>query len=225
MPLLSVCCVPQAVVWHSVGSMPKAAKAGQPPWQHLSGIKRITSEFKHLHRSVQNGQSNQLSNLILVNDEVTQWRFELKNFDDSVATGHQLNQDLQQLMSQHHQDFLLMELTFPQAYPQEPPFLRVVSPRCVWYTGHVTAGGAICLEVLTNTGSANGWRSDYCAESIVQIAIMNMLHCMRDDQNSIRWWTQWTPQVCHCSLLDLPAMVLCSPTTGAKLVEQTTFWG
>jgi ubiquitin-protein ligase len=175
-PLLSVCCVPQAVVWHSVGSMPEAAKAGQPPWQHLSGIKRITSEFKHLHRSVQNGQSNQLSNLILVNDEVTQWRFELKNFDDSVATGHQLNQDLQ-LMSQHHQDFLLMELTFPQAYPQEPPFLRVVSPRCVWYTGHVTAGGAICLEVLTNTGSANGWRSDYCAESIVQIAIMNMLHC------------------------------------------------
>ncbi|KAL0027580.1 hypothetical protein WJX77_012237 [Trebouxia sp. C0004] len=157
--------------------MPEAAKAGQPPWQHLSGIKRITSEFKHLHRSVQNGQSSQLSNLILVNDEVTQWRFELKNFDDSIAAGHQLNQDLQQLMSQHSQDFLLMEVTFPQAYPQEPPFLRVVSPRCVWYTGHVTAGGAICLEILTNTGSANGWRSDYCAESIVQIAIMNMLHC------------------------------------------------
>ena len=169
--------LPQAVVWQSVGSMPEAAKAGQPPWQHLSGIKRITSEFKHLHRSVQNGQASQLSNLILVNDEVTQWRFELKNFDDSVVAGHQLNQDLQQLKSQHRQDFLLMEVTFPQAYPQEPPFLRVVSPRCVWYTGHVTAGGAICLEVLTNTGSANSWRSDYCAESIVQISITNMLHC------------------------------------------------
>jgi len=169
--------LPQAVVWQSVGSMPEAAKAGQPPWQHLSGIKRITSEFKHLHRSVQNGQASQLSNLILVNDEVTQWRFELKNFDDSVVAGHQINQDLQQLKSQHSQDFLLMEVTFPQAYPQEPPFLRVVSPRCVWYTGHVTAGGAICLEVLTITGSANSWRSDYCAESIVQVAIMNMLHC------------------------------------------------
>lgn len=38
-------------------------------------------------------------------------------------------------------DHLLMELTFPSDYPHHPFFLRVVKPRCQWYTGHVTAGG------------------------------------------------------------------------------------
>ena len=160
-----------------VDVMAEAATAGQPPWQHLSGVKRITSEFKRLHRSIISGQVSQISNLVLVDDKVAQWQLELREFDDFTLAGRQLNQDLQQLKSQHGQDFLLMEVTFPQNYPQEPPFLRVVSPRCVWYTGHVTAGGAICLEVLTNTGSANGWRSDYCAESVLQIAIVNMLNC------------------------------------------------
>ena len=160
-----------------VDVMSGAATAGHPPWQHLSGVERITSEFKRLHRSLHNGQVSQVSNMVLVDDKIAQWQLELRDFHDSIPAGRQLNEDLQQLKAQHGQDFLLMEITFPQNYPQEPPFLRVVSPRCVWYTGHVTAGGAICLEVLTNTGSANGWRSDYCAESMLQIAVVNMLNC------------------------------------------------
>lgn len=157
--------------------MSEKARSAHAPWQHLSGVKRITSEFKQLHRSITDGKSKQLSNLVLIEDNIQQWQVHLSSFDESMAAGHQLNLDLQQLKSQHGQDFLLMEVTFPQAYPVEPPFLRVVSPRCLWYTGHVTAGGAICLEVLTSTGSPNSWQSDYCVESILQVAIMNMLHC------------------------------------------------
>lgn len=156
--------------------MPVGTEVGQPPWQHLSGVKRIASEFKYLRRCIDDGKIGQINNLTSAHDNVAVWQFELSNFDESVPAGQQLNSDLRQLQLQYGQDFLLMEVTFPEAYPHEPLFLRVVSPRCVWYTGHVTAGGAVCLEVLTNTGSRNGWRPDFCVESILQIAILNMLH-------------------------------------------------
>ena len=146
----------------------------QPAWQHLSGVKRISSEY--LSRCIKQGNLEQISDLISVDDDITRWRFKLRNFDGSTAAGRNLNSDLRDLQRRHGSGFLLVELTFPFIYPQEPPFLRVVTPRCVWYSGHVTAGGAVCLEVLTNTGSSNGWCPNYCVESILQIAIMNMLH-------------------------------------------------
>lgn len=156
--------------------MSVGTNAGQPPWQRLSGVKRIASEFKYLRRCIDERKIGQIENLATVDDNVAIWRFELSNFDESTPAGQQLNSDLKQLKLRYGQGFLLMEVTFPEAYPHEPLFLRVVSPRCVWYTGHVTAGGAICLEVLTNTGSNNSWRPDFCVESILQIAILNMLH-------------------------------------------------
>lgn len=33
---------------------------------------------------------------------------------------------------------ILMELTFPNTYPTDPFFLRIIKPRCVMYSGHVT---------------------------------------------------------------------------------------
>ena len=45
-----------------------------------------------------------------------------------------------------------LEFNFPENYPFEPPFVRVVSPRFNFRTGHVTMGGSICMELLTNQG-------------------------------------------------------------------------
>ena len=61
-----------------------------------------------------------------------------------------------------------------QDYPAQPFFLRVVTPRCVWYTGHVTAGGSICIEALTLSGGPNGWTSALCVESVLNLVITNM---------------------------------------------------
>ena len=61
-----------------------------------------------------------------------------------------------------------------QDYPARPFFLRVVTPRCVWYTGHVTAGGSICIETLTLSGGPNGWTSALCVESVLNLVITNM---------------------------------------------------
>ena len=65
-------------------------------------------------------------------------------------------------------------LNWAQDYPAQPFFLRVVSPRCVWYTGHVTAGGSICIEALSLSGGPNGWTSALCVESVLTLVITNM---------------------------------------------------
>jgi len=50
-----------------------------------------------------------------------------------------------------------MQITFPQDFPTNPPFVRVVYPRFKRQTGHITTGGSICTELLTNSKSGHGW--------------------------------------------------------------------
>ena len=64
-----------------------------------------------------------------------------------------------------------MEMKFPKDYPMSPPFVRIVRPRFQFltgkrlslmdplhlllslsYTGHVTVGGSICMQMLTRSG-------------------------------------------------------------------------
>lgn len=51
---------------------------------------------------------------------------------------------------------IVLEIRFPGTYPMAPPFVRVVRPRLLGFRegggGHVTAGGALCMELLTNSG-------------------------------------------------------------------------
>lgn len=44
------------------------------------------------------------------------------------------------------------------------------------YTGHVTAGGSICLESLTNSGSPGCWQPSFCVGSMLHVIVNNMLH-------------------------------------------------
>jgi len=46
-------------------------------------------------------------------------------------------------------DEIKMEVTFPPNYPFSPPFVRVISPRFEYQTGHVTSAGALCMQILT----------------------------------------------------------------------------
>jgi len=61
------------------------------------------------------------------------------------------------------QEHILVELRFSKDYPFAPPFVRVVKPRFAFRTGHVTVGGSICMELLTNSG----WNSTNDIESIL----------------------------------------------------------
>lgn len=96
-------------------------------------------------------------------DNMYVWRvrFDLQRYEiskelkaDFVALAGRLGRDVQSLKLEY-------EVIFPEAYPINPPFIRVVQPRFAFHTGHVTVGGSICMESLTPTG----WSSARSIES------------------------------------------------------------
>ena len=64
------------------------------------------------------------------------------------------------------QGTVLLELRFPPDYPAHPPFVRVLAPRLLMHTGHVTVGGSICAELLTSGGWSAGIKVDTLLETI-----------------------------------------------------------
>jgi len=60
-------------------------------------------------------------------------------------------------------DHILIHCTFPSNYPFQPPYIRVIRPRFKYRTGHVTIGGSICMELLTN----KGWSPQNTVEAVL----------------------------------------------------------
>jgi ubiquitin-conjugating enzyme E2 Q len=77
--------------------------------------------------------------------------------------GCELGRDLEKAEKEYGIDYVELEMRFSKDYPFQPPFVRVVRPRFVFHTGHVTIGGSICMELLTNSG----WASTNDIESIL----------------------------------------------------------
>lgn len=99
---------------------------------------------------------------------VYQWIVELHSFDPEIP----LAKDLKEANMQS----IVLELRFPAQFPMEPPFVRVIRPRFLEYSlgggGHVTSGGAMCMELLTQSG----WLPTSSIESVllqVRMAILN----------------------------------------------------
>lgn len=100
---------------------------------------------------------------------VYQWIVELHSFDESLP--------LAQDMKTAGLKSIVLEIRFGKDYPHSPPFVRVIKPRFLPFTagggGHVTGGGAMCMELLTNSG----WSAVSSIESVllqVRMAIMNL---------------------------------------------------
>lgn len=62
-----------------------------------------------------------------------------------------------------------LEMTFPEQYPFEPPFVRVTRPRFKKQTGFVM-NGALCMELLTK----DGWNPINDIESVI-VSIRSLL--------------------------------------------------
>ncbi|PYH93139.1 hypothetical protein BO71DRAFT_355965 [Aspergillus ellipticus CBS 707.79] len=90
---------------------------------------------------------------------VYQWVVELHSFDPSLP----LARDLKQFGLTS----IVLELRFPPEFPISPPFVRVIRPRFLPFMhqggGHVTAGGAMCMELLTSSG----WLPTATIESVL----------------------------------------------------------
>ncbi|KAL0478778.1 ubiquitin conjugating enzyme E2 [Acrasis kona] len=97
-----------------------------------------------------------------IEDDLFHWEVRLFDFDKNEGLGL----DLKELSKKSKQDYISLDVKFPKDFPFSPPFIRVLTPRFKFMTGHVTIGGSICMELLTTSG----WRPANSIESIfVQI--------------------------------------------------------
>ena len=89
-------------------------------------------------------------NVALVNEDISKWTVFMSSFcflDDYSQLFKQLEK------YEHvsgHPGGVTFEISFPMEFPSEPPFVRVISPRFCYRTGHVTIGGSICSPLLTS---------------------------------------------------------------------------
>ena len=79
---------------------------------------------------------------------VYQWIIELHSFEAHLPLSNDMKaKDIKSVV---------MEMRFGKDYPMSPPFVRIIRPRFLSFMqgggGHVTAGGALCMELLTNSG-------------------------------------------------------------------------
>jgi ubiquitin-conjugating enzyme E2 Q len=108
-----------------------------------------------------------LDDVMLTN--LYQWIFEIHSFEKTLP----LAQDMQSKGLQS----IIFEVRFGKDFPFSPPFVRVIRPRFRPFQqgggGHVTAGGAMCMELLTNSG----WNPASTMEAVmlqVRMALTNL---------------------------------------------------
>ena len=81
-------------------------------------------------------------------------------------TSGSLAEDLKQYQTYHGQDYVHLRLEFPDDYPNNPPFVYVLSPVMEYGTAFISHG-AVCTTLLLNSGTAAGWSSVYTVDSIL----------------------------------------------------------
>ncbi|ROV92598.1 hypothetical protein VMCG_08968 [Cytospora schulzeri] len=121
-----------------------------PEWANPNSTKRLASDIKHMQKVQASTPLHELGWYIDFDkvDNMFQWIVELHSFDPSLP--------LAKDMKKAGVTSIVLEVRFGREYPFSPPFVRVIRPRFLPFAsgggGHVTIGGAMCLELLTSTG-------------------------------------------------------------------------
>lgn len=112
------------------------------------GMKRLLKDLSDLQKTTEFGISYSQEN-------IQKWSITMRDFDvDSQLIRDMQNFDI---------PFVEIEINFDDNYPYSPPFVRVVSPRFMYQTGHITSKGALCMEILT----PQKWSPAYSIESLL----------------------------------------------------------
>ena len=127
-------------------------KLPEPGWASSSQIalRRLTQDIKAMEKIQTTTPPGELGWYMDFGDvsNVFQWIVELHSFPERLP----LAQDMKALGCQS----VVLEIRFGSMYPISPPFVRVVSPMFRPFVegggGHITAGGAVCSELLTSSG-------------------------------------------------------------------------
>jgi ubiquitin-conjugating enzyme E2 Q len=142
-----------------------------PAWATTAATKRLMKDFKDIIEIQNKEPSHELGWHIDEDkvDNIYQWIVELHSFDPTLP--------LAKDMKSKDVKSIVLELRFGKEYPMSPPFVRVIRPRFLGFQqgggGHVTAGGAMCMQLLTN----DGWSAVSSIESVllqVRMAISSL---------------------------------------------------
>ncbi|KAF7934519.1 hypothetical protein EAE99_002970 [Botrytis elliptica] len=149
----------------------KLPMLGPPAYATPSATMRLNRELKAILKVQNSTPLHELGWYIDENlvDNIYQWIIELHSFEPTLPLAKDLKES--------GQNSVVIEIRFGKEYPHSPPFVRVVKPRFLPFMsgggGHVTAGGALCMELLTNSG----WSAVSSIESVllqVRLALMSM---------------------------------------------------
>ncbi len=136
-------------------------RLGEPSWATDMATKQLGRDLSALEKVQAKTPLHELGWYIDF-ESVTnlyQWIVEFHTFEAELP----LAQDMKKACVTS----IVLEIRFPRAYPFEPPFVRVIRPRFLPFTmgggGHVTGGGAVCMELLTTSG----WSPANSMESVL----------------------------------------------------------
>ncbi|XP_019606772.1 ubiquitin-conjugating enzyme E2 Q2 isoform X3 [Rhinolophus sinicus] len=116
---------------------------------------RLMKELRDIFRS--QSYKTGIYSVELINDSLYDWHVKLQRVDPDSP----LHSDLQILKEKEGIEYILLNFSFKDNFPFDPPFVRVVLP--VLSGGYVLGGGALCMELLTK----QGWSSAYSIESVI----------------------------------------------------------
>ncbi|XP_036763489.2 ubiquitin-conjugating enzyme E2 Q2 isoform X4 [Manis pentadactyla] len=121
----------------------------------LQASDRLMKELRDIYRS--QSYKTGIYSVELINDSLYDWHVKLQKVDPDSP----LHSDLQILKEKEGIEYILLNFSFKDNFPFDPPFVRVVLP--VLSGGYVLGGGALCMELLTK----QGWSSAYSIESVI----------------------------------------------------------
>lgn len=149
-----------------------------PSYASSMATKRLSSDLQSLIKLQESQPIDELGFYINPDhiDNVYQWIVEMHSFPESLPLVKDMRAKNPVLRS------IVFEIRFGPQYPMSPPFVRVVKPRFLGFNqgggGNVTLGGAMCMELLTNTG--------WSAVSTVESVLMQVRMALMDEERPAR---------------------------------------
>lgn len=134
-----------------------------------------TMASMHLQRAFQQLSKTQQAHISAGTIADAGWYLDIEHLDRTdnlyqwIVSLHSFPLDLPLAKDMTDRDVtsIVFEIRFPPSFPHEPPFVRVIRPRFLPFQsgggGHVTAGGSICMDLLTSSG----WTAAYGIESVL----------------------------------------------------------
>jgi len=114
--------------------------------------KRLMREYKMIMKQTPEKLGFRIA--LAQEDNLSKWMVYITNPE---------NPRLEEQMRRLNISAIEIEITFKDTYPISPPFIRVVYPHFQFHSGHITVGGSLCMEMLTN----QGWSPTFNVENVI----------------------------------------------------------